>query len=63
MDGQPVDLIFALLVPENATEQHLRLLAELAEMFNDAALCEQLRKADAGEAMLILTGKSSTHAA
>ncbi len=63
LDGQPVDLVFALLVPEKATEQHLQLLAGLAEMFNNVALCERLRNADAGEAMLILSGKSSTHAA
>jgi len=63
LDGEPVDLVFALLVPENATEQHLRLLAGLAEMFNDAAVRERLRNADAGEAIAILTGKSSTHAA
>lgn len=35
-DGQPVNLIFVLLVPERATDLHLQLLGELAQMF-----CEQ----------------------
>ncbi len=37
-DGQPVNLIFAMLVPEHATEAHLELLSELAQMFSDAEL-------------------------
>ncbi len=63
LDGQPVDLVFALLVPENATEEHLQLLGQLATMFNQSELCEQLRSAEAEQALAILTGKSSTHAA
>jgi PTS system nitrogen regulatory IIA component len=41
-DGQPVDLVFAMLVPEHATEAHLELLSELAQMFSDARLREAL---------------------
>ena len=44
-DRQPVDLMFALLVPEDSTEEHLQLLARLAQMFSDTELCEQLRSA------------------
>lgn len=44
LDGQPVDLIFALLVPEDATDEHLQLLAALARRFADGAFCEQLRQ-------------------
>jgi PTS system nitrogen regulatory IIA component len=40
-DGRPVDLIFALLVPEVATEQHLQLLSELAQMFSEPAVREK----------------------
>src|SRR5215212_8166238 len=32
-DGKPVGLVFALLVPEQATEKHLQILSELAQMF------------------------------
>jgi PTS system nitrogen regulatory IIA component len=41
-DGQPVNLVFAMLVPEHATEAHLELLSELAQMFSDATLRESL---------------------
>jgi len=34
-DGKPVAQVFVLLVPEHATEQHLQLLSELAQMFSD----------------------------
>jgi nitrogen PTS system EIIA component len=44
-DGQPVDLIAALIVPEHFTDQHLKLLAELAELFSDAELTASLRAA------------------
>jgi nitrogen PTS system EIIA component len=37
-DGAPVTLIFVLLVPEKATEKHLQILSELAQMFSDRAL-------------------------
>jgi len=45
LDRQPVNLMFALLVPEESTEEHLQLLARLAKMFSDAELREQLRVA------------------
>ncbi len=45
MDCQSVQLLFALLVPEQSTEEHLQLLARLAKMFSDAELREQLRTA------------------
>lgn len=44
-DGQPVNLIFVLLVPEQATEQHLQILSELAQMFSDRDLRQSLAEA------------------
>ena len=41
-DGEPVSLVFAMLVPEHANETHLELLSELAQMFSDAGLREAL---------------------
>jgi len=41
-DGKPVTLVFLLLVPEQATEQHLRVLSELAQMLSDRELRERL---------------------
>lgn len=45
-DGQPVNLIFVLLVPERATDAHLQLLAELAQMFSDKHFREQLQSCE-----------------
>lgn len=41
-DGQNVSLIFVLLVPDRATDMHLQILSELAQMFSDKAFREQL---------------------
>lgn len=41
-DGKPVNLVFLLLVPEQATEQHLQILSELAQMFGDRELRDRL---------------------
>ena len=44
-DGKPVDQLFVLLVPEQATDRHLQLLSELAQMFSDRAFRAFLGKA------------------
>ena len=49
-DGEPVRLVFAMLVPEHATEAHLEILSELAQMFSDAAMRESLEAAPDVEA-------------
>jgi PTS system nitrogen regulatory IIA component len=41
-DGAPVRLLVVLLVPEHATQQHLQILSELAQMLSDPAMREQL---------------------
>ncbi len=33
-DEQPVDVVFGLLMPEDQTEEHLKVLASLAKFFN-----------------------------
>lgn len=61
IDDQPVDLAFALLVPEAATEAHLQLLAQLAAMFSDAGLRERLRRAEGAEELFdLLSGWRAT---
>jgi len=50
-DGKPVGLVFALLVPEQATEKHLEILSELAQMFSDRSLREALASATDAEAL------------
>lgn len=46
-DGQNVGLICILLVPDRATDMHLQILSELAQMFSDRPFREQLLAAPA----------------
>ena len=41
-DGKPVNLLIFLLVPEAATQKHLEILSEIAELLSDAPLRDQL---------------------
>ena len=41
-DNKPVRLLFVLLVPEHATDLHLQILSELAQLFGDRTLRERL---------------------
>ena len=41
-DGRGVSQVFVLLVPEHATDKHLQILSELAQMFSDRALRERI---------------------
>ncbi len=50
-DGKPVQLVFVLLVPEAANEQHLQLLSELAQMFSERDFREKLMAAADGPAL------------
>ena len=59
-DGQPVDLLFVLLVPSEAAQAHLDLLAELAGRFSQADYCSALRKAASAENLLL--SAQATHA-
>ena len=52
IDNQPVDLLFALLVPEAATQEHLQLLATLAGMFSNPDFCAGLRRSASPEDLL-----------
>ena len=49
LDNQPVDLLFALLIPENSTQEHLEILSLLAGMFNNEAFRDALRDVDSPE--------------
>ncbi len=43
-DEQPVNLLIFLLVPEAATQKHLEILSEIAELLSDAGLRERMRQ-------------------
>ncbi len=49
IDKQPVDLVFALLVPEDQCQQHLNTLSQVAEKLNDKQICKQLRGAQSDD--------------
>ena len=44
-DGKPVSQVFVLLVPEKATDLHLQLLSELAQMFSERTFRDKLAAA------------------
>ncbi len=51
IDNEPVDLLFVLIVPQEATSEHLELLSQLAEKFNNASLCQKLRNCKENEVL------------
>jgi len=64
IDGDPVDLVFVLLVPEKADDTHLALLGQVATIMNDAATRQQLRNVSSQRALLeLLTTKIREQAA
>ena len=59
-DGKPVDILFALAVPEDCGEDHLKLLAHIAELFAEPGFLDQLRATEKPSQLLKLlagTGK------
>ena len=45
-DNKPVDLVFTIIIPENATDEHLQILSSLAKIFSQAEICDSIRNAD-----------------
>ena len=62
-DGQPVNLIFVLLVPEKATDMHLQILSELAQMFSEKTFRERLLAASSAAELHRLITQWQAHAA
>ena len=60
-DGQDVDIIFVLLVPEEATEAHLKLLGALARSFSNAEVRDRVRQTQDPEALkqLLVSGDAA----
>lgn len=56
IDKQPVDILFALLVPADQCEQHLSTLSSMAEKLNNKHIVKQLRKTqDESELYQVIT--------
>jgi PTS system nitrogen regulatory IIA component len=63
-DSEPVDLIFALIVPEESTEEHLQILAMLAEMLANESFVTRLRTASNCQSLFsLLTDWKASNAA
>lgn len=52
IDNKPVDIFFALLVPEEQTEGHLQTLAMIASKLNDKETVKAIRKAETSNDIL-----------
>ncbi|ANH34398.1 nitrogen regulatory IIA [Ralstonia solanacearum] len=50
-DGKPVSLLIFLLVPEQATQQHLEILSEIAQLLSDRDMREGLTTLPSPEAI------------
>lgn len=60
VDGEPVDIICALVVPPEAAEAHLHVLASLASLFSRAEVRACLRRAaSASELYAVLTEQAA----
>ncbi len=60
-DGQPVDIIYGLLMPEEQIEEHLEVLANLARFFHSEDNRQALRDAtDATDVLRILSAEAET---
>jgi len=64
MDEQPVDIIFMLLAPANATAAHLKALAKVSRFLRDADAIKAIRGAESTEAVYAIAVDSKhDHAA
>ncbi len=63
-DEQPVNLLIFLLVPEAATQKHLEILSEIAELLSDAPLRERIKSSASADALhALIAGWQSAQAA
>ncbi|TDR81601.1 PTS IIA-like nitrogen regulatory protein PtsN [Paludibacterium purpuratum] len=61
-DGKPVQSLFVLLVPEQATDLHLQVLSELAQLFSSRPLREQMLAAQSVDELYQILSEWSNHA-
>jgi nitrogen PTS system EIIA component len=51
IDGQPVDLVFLLLIPQGMDHEHIAALAAVARAMRDEDMCRELRSLRTAEAI------------
>ncbi|OOG27820.1 PTS sugar transporter subunit IIA [Thioalkalivibrio denitrificans] len=61
-DHEPVDILFALLVPQESTDEHLQILAALARRFADPSTLARLRVSEDSEALFAEVSQWNTDA-
>lgn len=59
VDDQPVDLIFVLLAPADATAAHLKALAKVSRLFRDERVRDALRGAESREALFAIAAETA----
>lgn len=59
VDDEPVDIIFVLLAPEDATAAHLRALAKASRLLREQAVRDAVRGADTSEALYAIATESA----
>lgn len=61
-DGKPVQTLFVLLVPAEASDLHLQVLSELAQLFSSRSVRESLLTAQSKDELFRLLTQWSSHA-
>lgn len=51
IDGEPVDLVFALVVPDEQNDEHLRTLSAIAELLQSSEVRHQLRNCTSSDTL------------
>jgi PTS system nitrogen regulatory IIA component len=59
VDDQPVDLVFVLLAPMDATAAHLKALAKVSRLLRDERIREALRGAETQEALFAIAADTA----
>jgi len=58
-DNVPVDIVFAIMVPEKADAEHLKYLAGIAKVLSEPTLISQIRHAHCGDALFEIIDKAA----
>lgn len=61
LDGEPVNIIFLLLGPEDVSGEHLKALARVARLFKDKFFREALKQADSVEKVIEIIKKEDVY--
>ena len=62
VDGEPIDLVFLLLAPENAGADHLKALARISRLLRDKNIVQKLRGTDDKNGLYAVLTEQSTPA-